>query len=455
MISKFKTPVLIIFSALLLTVINISFFSSPAIADSGLSVSGAIVVADVSPGDTIIHKMNVSIGSSSAPADILVQLGGIGQAFDGGYQLLDNSHDNYDYSASQFTTIDKNEFHLDPGTSQEVNVTISVPGNVTTGGKYALINIRTKPSNNNGVGVISAVNVPIFLSIKNVEHVHTGKITGLTSTEATSGIPLDILTTFYNTGNHHFKFKGELTISDSQGKMLDSLYVAIGSSLIPNMSRQLKATFIPEAELPQGTYNIKSKVMLEDGTLLDEATGNFEIKAPYVPPPAPASVTLKPSLAANLYTDDGRISIEFPQGAVTSQANVSLQNYLANQLPSPPSGYKPAVTCFRVDGINGLLTQQAKVTVKYSSADLEKAGGDASKLSLARWDEAAGEWSVLDTRVDKNNMTLTATTNRFSIWTVMVGPPISPVNWPLIGTIGGIAAAVLAGLILVITKRKR
>ena len=58
--------------------------------------------------------------------------------------------------------------------------------------------------------------------------------------------------------------------------------------------------------------------------------------------------------------------------------------------------------------------------VKYSSADLEAAGSDVSKLTLARYDESENKWTIVPTTVDKNALTLTATTNRFSTWAVMV-----------------------------------
>jgi hypothetical protein len=51
------------------------------------------------------------------------------------------------------------------------------------------------------------------------------------------------------------------------------------------MTRRLEAAFIPPSELAPGNYNISSKVMLEDGTLLDESTGRFEVEQIYTPPP--------------------------------------------------------------------------------------------------------------------------------------------------------------------------
>jgi len=196
--------------------------------------------------------------------------------------------------------------------------------------------------------------------------------------------------------------------------------------------------------------------MLEDGTLLDEASGSFEVKEPYVPPSPPASVTLIPGSAATLETGDGRISISFPKGAVISQVEVSLRSYPLEQLPSPPTDFELATTCFRIDGLTGLLVKEATLTVKYSPADLERAEGDASRLTLARWDEANNQWSVLKTKVDKEANTLSTKTNQLSIWAVMVAPPAAPFNMLLMaGIAAGVLVVGMAILLVVLLRRRR
>jgi hypothetical protein len=283
----------------------------------------------------------------------------------------------------------------------------------------------------------------------------------LPTAEAVSGEPVEILTLFQNTGNHDFKVKAEVSIRDAQGKLLETISTPVAaSSVIPSVPRQLKATFIPQAELPLGSYSIQSKVMLEDGTLLDEASGSFEVKEPYIPPPPAASITLNPNSAATLATQDGRISIAFPQGSVTSQVQVSLQSYPPTQLPTPQSGIELGTTSFRVDGLTGLLLKKATVTVKYSSADLDEAGGDAAKLKLARWDEAQNEWSVLQTKLDKGAMALSTSTNQLSIWAVVVGgtgssSPFGAINlWLIIGGAAGIVIIALLVYFLAVRRRR-
>jgi hypothetical protein len=449
---------ILVFLVIIIT-ITISY---PVLASPTLSVSQAKVDITVSQGE-YIHTMVVSISKDNPPTDISIEINGLAQQLDGVIQSISTPKDISPYSGSQLINLNTETSHLEPGESKEVTARIKIPADIGDGGRYAIIRIYTSPQGNGKMNAVSAIAVPVFITIKDSNLTHTAKISNVATSSISSGKPVEILTTFQNTGNHHFKVKGEVTITDSTGKILDTLYESLTpSSIIPTMSRQLKTTFIPQGELPLGTYSLKSKIMLEDGTILDEATGSFEVKAPYVPPPPPASVNLKPSSAATLQTDDGRIIINFPQGAVLGEAKVSLQSYPPEQLPPPPTGLTAATTCFRVDGLNGLLTKEAKMTVKYSSADLQKAGGDASKLRLARWDEVSNQWTVLKTSVDKPTMTLIASTNQFSLWAVMVGTPpspatgspASPANWTLFAVIGGAVFVVTVVILLFIRKRK-
>lgn len=50
--------------------------------------------------------------------------------------------------------------------------------------------------------------------------------------------------------------------------------------------------------------------------------------------------------------------------------------------------------------------------------------GHADIRILARYDRAEDRWTLLPTLVDKNAMTLTTSTNRFSIWVVMAAEKV-------------------------------
>jgi hypothetical protein len=263
---------------LTLAVIVLAFLAASPVsaADRGLTVQGAILKADVSPGQNLTHKMTVSIGTEDPATEITVRLGGYGQALNGASELLETAG-NTDFSARDFITLDKESFHLEPGGSEVVTATIQVPLDVGSGGRYALINIKTGATGGGGVGTISAVNVPIVLTVKDTQLLRQGEITAL-NVEVAEGQTLNIDTIFHNTGNYHFRIQGNITISKFQGKTLKTIPVPLtSSSIIPEMSLRLNAKYEPEAVLAKGIYIVKSQVMAEDGTVLAEERAAFQV----------------------------------------------------------------------------------------------------------------------------------------------------------------------------------
>jgi hypothetical protein len=450
----------------------------PATANPGLTVDNALILADVRPGQTLTQTMKLKIASIDPAADISIRVTGVAQSLQGAFELLDAAHDTGPYSARDFVTVDKSSIHLEPGNSVDLTATVHIPQNVEAGGKYAIINIATLPPPGSGLSFITAVDIPVYLTLDGSKLIHTGKVTGISIGNFTSGKPINILTNFQNTGNHHFKVKGQITIKNDRGQTIGDIPIPLtSSSILPGMTRQLTGTLKPVDALPIGTYAVDSKVTLDDGTLLDESTGNFEVKpesipvassaapaqtnavpkgaAQYTPMDIMATTDLMPSSSSILKNADETISINFPLGAAVTPVKISLLNMPADQVPALPSEITLASTWFKVDGLTGLLAKEAAVTVKYKTGDLEQANGDPSKLKLARWNEGTNQWTIYKTSNDTAAKALTTNSNQMGIWAVVVGPADSPaLNWTIIF----ITVAVLAMLITVFvfyTLRKR
>ncbi|MEW6192447.1 MAG: hypothetical protein AB1507_03710 [Bacillota bacterium] len=70
---------------------------------------------------------------------------------------------------------------------------------------------------------------------------------------------------FKNTGNHHYKVKGEIRIANARGETLAAGAIPLtAANVIPTMSRELKASLTP-GDLPNGLYTVRVKVMKEEG----------------------------------------------------------------------------------------------------------------------------------------------------------------------------------------------
>jgi len=136
-------------------------------------------------------------------------------------------------------------------------------------------------------------------------------------------------------------------------------------------------------------------------------------------------LTILSSSGGTVETTDGQVSAEFPSGAVTGAAMVTIGPTTSSGLPDMPKGLTKGDTCFVISALDEdgndivTLSQPSVITVEYSEADLAAAGRDSNKLVLAYWDEAAGEWKPLETTVDTDDMTLSVSTKHLSTWAVL------------------------------------
>jgi len=295
---------------LALMVVSLATLSAvPVSASSGLTVNNALILANVNPGQVLTQKITVNIDSADPAADVIVQVTGVAQTLNGSYVLLDASQDTGPYSARQFVSIDKNSFHVEPGGSQDIIATVQIPQNVGAGGRYAMINIVTAPVTGAGVSMREAVNVPVYLTIKGSQIINTGKITKVGTDDVISGNPINMFVDFQNTGNCHFKVQGDLTIKDPQGQTTSTISMPVtSSSIVPGMSRRLKASFTPNGDLAPGTYSFEANVTLSDGSSLDKASGTFTVKSAYTPPPTTNASNPAPTNANNPVSSTNAVS---------------------------------------------------------------------------------------------------------------------------------------------------
>jgi hypothetical protein len=361
--------------------------------------------------------------------------------------------------------------HLDPGSKQVVTATISVPSNAGAGGRYAIINIHTKPVGGGAVSLVTAINVPVMVTLKGTQMSETGDISGVTVGEIVQGKPVTVTTNFVNTGNHHFYgARNVITVSDASGRIVaqDATKPSV-TAIVPDGKVNFNTKIT--ADLQPGSYSVTSSIIHSNGNVLATKSAAFTVSTVHSAPAAPVSITLTPDAPATLETPDGAISIQFPAGSVLGTTVVTLTPSPEVMFPSAPEGMHFATTTFSVEGLTGLLAQPATVRVRYTSDDLRAAGGDAGRLTLARWDKPPGVWTPLATAVDQNTQTLTTSTNRFSLWAVLVsgggaegvepegaaggaGGPVTSVSTATILIVLGIIAVIIAAVFILRKKQK-
>jgi hypothetical protein len=273
-------PVIIYLVAIGL-LISVAVICEPVSA--GLKVSGSKYLGDAAPGDVIVHQMTVSTKPDDPPMDILVDVMGFGQSLQQSYSSLSPADDISPYSARSFISLSSPSFHVNPGESKSVNATITIPRNVGAGGRYALIYIHNAPVGGGSTGFITAIEVPVMVTIAKSAIAHTGTITGVNVGEIVPGQPIKISTSLKNTGNHHYyNTKNDVKVTDAGGKEVaakatePSVYAILPTYTV-NYDVTLDKSLLP------GTYTVSSKVSLEDGTVLDTKTTTFEVPEHYVP----------------------------------------------------------------------------------------------------------------------------------------------------------------------------
>ena len=417
-LTKIRFPVLVLVVLFVATCVI-----QPAAA---LKVEGARILLDVAPDTNYIYPMAVSINPTDTPSDYAVDVLGFGQSPEGGsYTPLTAAEDTGAYSARALVTVESPVIHIEPGERRAFNATIRVPQNVGEGGRYALIYIHPAATGGGQSAFATAMIVPVMLTIQNTKVAETGTITEMGVGDIAAGKPITVSSTLKNTGNHHYYgVVNRITVTDPAGKTVGTVKTDPASNaLVPGQS--VRFTTSISTPLSIGTYTVKSDMLLESGTVLDSRTTSITIKEAYIPPFQESSAKVTPDSPATLEVAEGTVRISFPQGAVLAETTVTVKSYTGT-LPDLPAGAQAGTTSFSVDGLSGLLAKDATVTVRYNKPDLDAANSDASKLVLGRYDRGETHWTLLPTTVDENAMTLTVSTNRFSIWAVIAAQGSSP-----------------------------
>jgi hypothetical protein len=250
--------------------------STPAMA--GLGVSGALFMADANPEQSITHEITVDSDPTDLPMNLSVDIIGFGQGLDGANMELLLEDDNSPYSARPFLKATPASFHLEPGASQKVILEGSIPNDVGSGGRYALVGVHSQSMGEGNVGISVGVDVLVILNIAGTDLQKTGEITSLELLKPVTAEHQNVSLIFENTGNYHYKAYAEAVLSNNNGEVIANASTPLSfSSILPTMLREFKIPLSPERKLSPGRYNINASVSLEDGTELATKEIDFKI----------------------------------------------------------------------------------------------------------------------------------------------------------------------------------
>jgi len=179
------------------------------------------------------------------------------------------------------------------------------------------------------------------------------------------------------------------------------------------------------------------------------------------PSPTPGLLSGEGTVTAaggTVSTDDGRVNLNFPAGAVTSDTDVSIAPSTA---PGPaPGGFRLGSTTFSIEATCGScggtpvteLGGPIQVCVQYSSADIAAAGGNPELLTMAYYDATAGDWVALDTDVNTVTGLACAWTSHVSVWSILAESEDGGLVW-WVWVVIGVAGLGLIVAIIAIARR--
>lgn len=173
------------------------------------------------PGKTVKVKAKVRNGSNTTQT-MTVNIEGFIASGDEGQVALTNDNP---YSVANWTTIEPKEFTLEPGKSQEVTATVTIPRDAA-GGRYGSFLFGIKPGEGlKGAASVSQQVASLFLIKVNGTTKETLNLKSFTSPQFLEFGPIPFGVTYENTGNVHVKAYGVINVTDMFGKTTEDVVV--------------------------------------------------------------------------------------------------------------------------------------------------------------------------------------------------------------------------------------
>jgi len=243
---------------------------------SALGIRGAIITEEVSPGQELLHVITVGSREGEAPLNLTAEVFGFRRTDDGVNVEISPDDDTGPYTARPFLSIEPKSFTLEPGDQRSLLLTGTVPEDVGSGGRYAIVTISTVPSSEDGVAITFALQSIILLTIKDSDLLMTGEVSDLAASMSDGNVSVDLL--LENTGNVHYTPLFGAVLLDEAGDIVAEQKPEVMTGVIlPTNSRLVKMTLAPEAELEPGTYTVEATVALDDGTVLAAEETTIEV----------------------------------------------------------------------------------------------------------------------------------------------------------------------------------
>ena len=260
-----------------------------------MSISPARFELEMDPGTETTVVINLdyrSLNGPGKPARIMASLSDWTISGDAHVEYFPaNTRPN---SASSWLVYTPADAAVLPGTSHQIRVTVSVPGNATPGDHLCALIIEQRPetlkqqASSKQVVVRYRMASVFYIKVKNL--IRKGDFGDLLAESTGEGIT--VTPTLRNEGNSVVRPLGSLKVMDQQGKVvaempeLDMLPVLAGS--------EIRQPIHLSQALPVGAYTVKYRVDFQDGKAAVDGITDLIVKPPATQIAAAGSLPKRP-----------------------------------------------------------------------------------------------------------------------------------------------------------------
>jgi len=153
--------------------------------------------------------------------------------------------------------VNPTEFELEPGHSQAVRFTVTVPQEAS-GSYQAVVFFRTRPEKSEAMGSMVSAQVGSVLVLHVTGHVLIkGDLVGMAMAPYRPGTPVEVALTIKNEGNWLLRPQGKVSIKDASGKTVGEADVnQEGGAVLPGAEREFRSRW--NGRLPAGAYTVEA-----------------------------------------------------------------------------------------------------------------------------------------------------------------------------------------------------
>ena len=199
-----------IIAGIFIALVALALLTFPALAQLGISPGSMDML--VSEGQHSLPSITVR-NDSDKPVAFKVELAGYGQDIGGSTAVLEP--DTNPLSALAYIKFEPAEFYLEPGESQQVALTVSIPEG-TEGGRYAIVLVIGSPAGEEAIRTVSRLGVLVRLTIAGSHLIQEGSVKVIGSGPIEADMPIPIKVTYANEGYVHYRAQSSVTISNAQ-----------------------------------------------------------------------------------------------------------------------------------------------------------------------------------------------------------------------------------------------